>query len=127
MREAQVRTGCETRRHARSDTTRHVHQWTGNRLQEVSTDLLFSDQKEIIPFFFLSDDWRIVPIIFPALFGHLDKKMFTTRNPKNAGSVFSNWSTFWLQSHFSIKRAGMILGIGLDNVVLIKSDERFAD
>ena len=31
---------------------------------------------------------------------------------------------FSFQSHFSIKRAGALLGIGTDNVILIKVDER---
>jgi len=30
----------------------------------------------------------------------------------------------WLQSHFSITRAAAVLGIGTDNVVTIRVDER---
>ena len=32
---------------------------------------------------------------------------------------------FVLQSHFSIKRAGILLGIGADNVIEVLADERY--
>ena len=41
----------------------------------------------------------------------------------NSENITDYYSAF--QSHFSIKRAGMLLGIGLDNVVLVKSDDRY--
>ena len=33
--------------------------------------------------------------------------------------------TFLLQAHFSIKRAGVLLGIGLENVIEIGVDDRY--
>lgn len=34
------------------------------------------------------------------------------------------WLAYSLQSHFSIKRAGVLLGVGSDNVIIIDSDQR---
>lgn len=36
-------------------------------------------------------------------------------------------TVYFLQSHYSIKKAGAVLGFGKENVILLKTDERYHD